>query len=146
MWTVNAGATQTSRANRTGLPSQSTAGEGRTRYKACTMENEMTRGKSYGEQNGKNPKAGAAAPTGKRRRHSGNVANPADWGSVDAEQLQRAIESVTATGAAIRFGYTRDMGAYAVGFYENGESETEYVPPSEDMSLWLQGVIEDYGK
>jgi hypothetical protein len=38
------------------------------------------------------------------------------------------------------------MGAYAIGFYENGEANTEYVPPNEDMDLWLRGVIEDYGK
>lgn len=104
------------------------------------------RGKSYADKNGRNPTPAEAAQSGSRKRRTKSVGMPADWGSVNAERLAAAIQAVTATGAAIRFGYTRDMGAYAIGFYENGVSDTEYVPPSEDMDLWLQGVIEDYGK
>jgi hypothetical protein len=104
------------------------------------------RGKGYADINGKNPPKGSAAQDGTSRRRKTHVGNPADWGSVEPAILMAAIAAVTATGAAIRFGYTRDMGAYAIGFYENGEANTEYVPPNEDMDLWLRGVIEDYGK
>lgn len=104
------------------------------------------RGKKYGDQNGSNPKTGVSQEAGGRRRRAGGVGTPADWAGVEAALLLEAVAAVTATGGAIRFGYTRDMGAYAIGFYEDGDSQTEYVPPSEDMSLWLRGVIEDYGK
>jgi len=104
------------------------------------------RGKSYADKNGRNPTQSEAAAAGTRKRRKTHVGSPADWGTVDPAKLLAAIEAVTGTGAAIRFGYTRDMGAYAVGFYEDGTSDTEYIPPSEDMDLWLQGVIEDYGK
>lgn len=104
------------------------------------------RGSSYADKNGKNPPKGqpTEARTSKRRTSTGG--EPADWSAVDPVLLAAAIAAVTRDGSAIRFGYTRDLGAYAIGFYENGESNTEYVPPSEDMSLWLTGVIEDYGK
>ena len=104
------------------------------------------RGKNYGEQNGKNPTATQAAQVARKRRSVPQDANQADWGSVSSELLRRAIESVTRDGGAIRLGYTRDMGAYAVGFYEGGEVIPEYIPPSVDMDVWLQGVIDDYGK
>jgi hypothetical protein len=104
------------------------------------------RGNSYADKNGKEPPKGHDAKGGTSRRSKQHVVTPADWGGVSAELLREAIQAITQHGAAIRFGYTRDMGAYAIGFYENGSSETEYVPPSEDMDLWLKGVIEDYGK
>jgi hypothetical protein len=36
------------------------------------------------------------------------------------------------------------MGAYAIGFYEDGECQTEYVKPSEDLDEWITGAIQDY--
>lgn len=104
------------------------------------------RGKNYGDQNGKNGKPTTGAQSGGTRRRTKGTTTPADWGNADSALVAAAIVAVTRDGSAIRFGYTRDMGAYAVGFYENGTSDTEYIPPSMDIDEWLRGVIDDYGK
>jgi len=78
-----------------------------------------------------------------RRRNRGN-GEQADWGSVDAAKLLDAIDAVSRTGAAIRFGYTRDGGAFAIGIVGDGEPYTEYVRPSEDIDLYLDGLISDF--
>jgi len=78
---------------------------------------------------------------GSKRPASGEMA---DWGSAEAELLRKAIELVCKSQGAIRFGYTRDGGAYAVGIYENGESITEYVKPSEDIDEYLRSIVRDF--
>jgi len=70
----------------------------------------------------------------------------ADWCNVDAKLLVQLVCMVTSRGGAIRFGYTRDGGAYAVGLYYGGDHTTEYVRPSEDISARLLdfiGIYED---
>lgn len=58
----------------------------------------------------------------------------ADWATVDMAQLQETIAIVTANGGALRFGYTADGGAYALGIYGDGpQPYTEYVRPGEDI-------------
>jgi hypothetical protein len=47
-------------------------------------------------------------------------------------------------GGALRLGYTKDGGAYAVGIYGDGTPFTEYIPPSDSVEDYLRGVIEDY--
>jgi hypothetical protein len=89
-------------------------------------------------------KAAQAKQLSKRRSH-GN-ALPADWGNATAELVLKAIEAITRDGGAIRFGYTRDGGAYAVGLYENGNTDTEYLKPSDDIDEYLKGIISDYEK
>jgi len=81
-------------------------------------------------------------PVGKSRgirRAGGGVA---DWSSVDGTTVVRAIALAASAGGALRFGYTPDGGAYAVGIYGDGAPYTEYVKPSEDMDEFLQQVIE----
>jgi len=104
------------------------------------------RGKNYGDQNGKNAPASAATQTRRSARRAQSPSGAADWGNADALLIAAAIVAVTRDGSAIRFGYTRDLGAYAVGFYENGLSETEYVSPNDDIDTFLKGVIDDYQK
>jgi hypothetical protein len=41
-------------------------------------------------------------------------------------------------------GYSRDGGAYAIGFYGDGEPFTEFIAPTEDVDEYLRGVIDDY--
>lgn len=65
----------------------------------------------------------------------------ADWGMLDAELLRESISAVTLRGGALRFGYTRDGGAYALGIYGLGEPYTEYIRPSEDVEGFLQEVM-----
>jgi len=70
--------------------------------------------------------------------------NTADWAGVDAELLKRTVAAVCVTGDAIRLGYTRDGGAYAVALLHNGESHTDYVSPNDDIEGYLKGLCDDY--
>lgn len=97
-------------------------------------------------QNRKDDKRKAAQNRVLSKRKSHGVEGTADWGSATPELVLRAIEAITRDGGAIRFGYTRDGGAFAVGLYENGNTDTEYLKPSDDIDLYLKGIIEDYGK
>jgi hypothetical protein len=79
---------------------------------------------------------------GKNKQTSGRTFRPsvevnvtADWGRVDAEQLRSTVEVVTQFGGALRFGVTRDGGAYSLGIYGDGpEPYTVYVRPNEDLN------------
>ena len=78
----------------------------------------------------------------RKREQRGEAAN---WMLVDAEQLRYAITAVAASGGALRIGYTRDGGAYAIGVYGDGEPYTEYLRPSEDVSEYLEQLSKDFG-
>lgn len=80
----------------------------------------------------------------KRRRATRGSIVPADWGTADAKVVLRAIEVVSKAGGALRFGYTRDGGSYAVGILGDGEPYTEYLRPTDDLSAYLEGLIEDW--
>lgn len=84
-------------------------------------------------------------PVGKSRgvRQKGGVA--ADWAQASPELLQSAICAAAKIGGALRFGYSRDGGAYAVGIYGDGEPYTEFVKPSEDIDGFLRDVEELFG-
>lgn len=77
---------------------------------------------------------------GIRRRDNG----VADWASADATTIRTAIEKASIVGGAIRFGYSRDGGAYAIGIYGDGDPYTEFVRPSEDIDKILLDIIELY--
>lgn len=78
-----------------------------------------------------------------RRRNRGAV-DAADWGSADAQCISSAISAVSQHGFAIRFGYTRDGGAFAIGIVGDGEAYTDYVRPSENIDVYLEGLAQDY--
>lgn len=62
----------------------------------------------------------------------------ADWGKVDAEVIRRTIVAVCRAGGALRFGYTSDGGAFALGVYGDGpEPYTEYMRPGSDVAETL---------
>jgi len=81
-----------------------------------------------------------------RRAHNSGATTPADWSGVDGEIISKAIAAIAGHGGALRLGYTRDGGAYSIGFYGDGEPFTEYVSPNDDIEAYLKGVIEDYGQ
>lgn len=83
----------------------------------------------------------AQRKTRRQNRGSGDVA---DWASVNAEQLHAAITAVTARGCALQLGYTRDGGAYSFRIVGDGEPYVEYVRPTEDMALYLDGLVKDF--
>jgi hypothetical protein len=80
----------------------------------------------------------------KFKREFSNGQGVTDWETADAALLCRAIATVAATGGALRFGYTRDGGAYSVGIYGDGDPYTEYIRPSEDVDAFLRDIIESF--
>jgi len=91
--------------------------------------------------NGNNPKS-----TKKQRKFIPTTGRTgtADWMSVDGPTLLGAIEAVSRTGGALRFGYTRDGGAYAIGVYGDGDPYTVYVRPNEDLDGTLKQLTEAF--
>jgi hypothetical protein len=77
------------------------------------------------------------------RFHRGGHA-PADWATADAELIKAAIAAAADTGGALRFGYSRDKGAYAVGIYDGGEPYTEFIRPSESIDGFLRDVEQHF--
>jgi len=82
-----------------------------------------------------------AATVENKRRVSYGTNSPADWGAQDAGTILRAIEVVAKQGGALRFGYTRDGGAYAIGVMGDGEPYTEYLRPNDDVGEYLRVLI-----
>lgn len=76
-----------------------------------------------------------------KRRAAGGKAN---YMALDPAQLQYTIALVCDAGGALRFGYTRDGGAYAIGVYGDGEPYTEYLRPSDDIEGFLQEICGDF--
>lgn len=84
-----------------------------------------------------------------KRRASRHHGDPADWSTQDGQKLLELIAQIGELGGAIRLGYTRDGGAYAVGIYGDGEPYTEYMRPGENIEDLLRDVrdaIRDAGK
>lgn len=77
------------------------------------------------------------------RRYSRGDSEPADWAGCDTGLLHQAVCIATAQGWAIRFGYTRDGGAYTVGILGDGDPQTVYIRPTEGIDAWLAGFIEE---
>jgi len=78
------------------------------------------------------------------RKSLGN--GTADWASVDGGMVVRAVAALGAHGGAMRLGYTRDGGAYAIGIYDGDDKQTVYVSPNESVEEVLQEIIDHYGK
>lgn len=77
----------------------------------------------------------------RRRKQSSAVA---DWGSADSGLLRAVIAAVTLRGGAIRFGYSRDGGAYSIGIYGDGKPFTEFKSGDIEVDEWLGDIREDY--
>jgi hypothetical protein len=60
----------------------------------------------------------------KQRRYTQEASYDADWASIDPELLRSTIAAVARSGCAIRFGYSRDGGAFAIGIVGDGDPYT----------------------
>ena len=81
------------------------------------------------------------------RRYGANAAErrAADWGTAKPEELKSLIVAAARAGGAVRFGYTADQGAYALGIYGDGDTPyTEYVRPGEDLGEVLRNLTETF--
>lgn len=68
-----------------------------------------------------------------RRERRGTGQEPLGFTELPPEAIDKLIHVVLACGGAVQFGLTRDYGAAMVRFYLNGESETVYYRPSDDI-------------
>jgi len=76
-----------------------------------------------------------------KRRVTYAQGNTADWETASHELIVRAIGVISRAGGAVRFGYTRDGGAYAIGIMGDGEPYTEYIRPTESVDEYLTALI-----
>ena len=81
---------------------------------------------------------------GNRGKSNVSVTGTADWANSAPGLLLKLVGTITSRGGAVRFGYTRDGGAYAVGFYYGDESTTQYCRPNEDLDSFLTEWVEFY--
>jgi hypothetical protein len=58
--------------------------------------------------------------------------------------LQLAL-GATLVGGAVRIGFTRDGGALALGMYMGEDYATEYIRPSEDLSMIVRELSVAWG-
>jgi len=77
-----------------------------------------------------------ALPTTTRR--GGGVA---DWQNASPGLLHRLVCLVGSEGGAVRYGYTRDGGAYSVGVYLGPDSKTYYCNEEQGIDETLRELI-----
>lgn len=80
------------------------------------------------------------------RRYSEASTGEVSWADVLPETLSDLIHAVTATGCAIRFGYSRDKGAYAIGILGDGEPYTVWAHGSEQLDIKIVGLMAAFQK
>jgi len=75
----------------------------------------------------------------KRRYNQGRSAT-VNWEDVGGESIKGVLAAVTATGCAIRFGYSRDQGAFAIGIVGDGEPYTVWAANLEELDIKLEAL------
>jgi len=80
------------------------------------------------------------------RRANRHTAVSAEYSDVDPVKLLAAIDAITSRGCAVQFGLTKDGSAFVVRIVGDGDPYNEFVRPSEDFNLYLQGLVEDFSK
>lgn len=101
--------------------------------------------KTYNSNSPKNRGSKTHESSGLSRLLSGNTdsgSTVADWSSVADKSIIRIISALTNAGGAVRFGYSRDGGAYSLGIYLGDDSETLYFKPYEDVGAKLEELAE----
>ena len=66
----------------------------------------------------------------------------ADWANASADLLLRLVCVVAVEGGAVRYGYTRDGGAYSIGIYLGADSKTYYCNEKDGVDDKLKELIE----
>lgn len=77
-------------------------------------------------------------------RYKSQGSQGADWRSVDAAVIHGLVVAAADAGGAVRFGFTRNGGAYAIGVYGFGDGFTEYLRPSDDITGYLRDLTAAY--
>jgi hypothetical protein len=77
----------------------------------------------------------------RRPRSRSTGTGKADWMEADASLIQKAVAKASFKRCALRFGYSRDSGAYAVGVYAGDDYFTDYIRPGESIDDYLRELI-----
>lgn len=77
----------------------------------------------------------------RRSKETNASGETADWTNAEPTLVVQAIAIVAYHGGALRFGYTRDGGAYCIGILGDGEPYNEYTKPNEDINTALSDLI-----
>lgn len=91
-------------------------------------------------------RASIAAQQREHRRRNRGTSDTADWSTCSADTLLRTVATVTAAGCAIQFGYTKDGGSFVIRIVGDGDPFNEFVRPTENLELYLEGLTADYRK
>lgn len=96
----------------------------------------------YGDQNGRNGSRGGNDKAAKLAAIRSGTGLQPDWLRINMELMHAVIGVATKDDGAIRFGYSRDGGAYSVALYMGGTPDTSYYHSDEEVSDYLQKVWE----
>lgn len=77
---------------------------------------------------------------GAKRRYSQGGGATVNWSDVGGEAIKGVLAAVTATGCAIRFGYSRDQGAFAIGIVGDGDPYTVWAANLEELDIKLEAL------
>jgi len=80
------------------------------------------------------------------RRANRHKDQHADYSTVDADILLRAVTNVTTAGCAVQFGYTKDGSTFVVRIVGDGEPYNDFIRPSEDVNSYLEALAADFSK
>jgi len=64
----------------------------------------------------------------------------ADWAAADAKILLDVVRQACYAEGAVRFGVSRDGGAFALGIYGDGEPYTVWIPCTADINEVLKDL------
>lgn len=73
-----------------------------------------------------------------------NGHKPCSYRDVDPGILKETLQVVALAGGALRLGFTRDGGAFAIGVYGDGDPYTVYCAPSEDITATLRAIRDGF--
>lgn len=76
-----------------------------------------------------------------KRRSERKRRSNSDWASASGDAIIRAICAAGVVGGALRFGYSRDGGAFAIGVYGDGEPYTDFVGGGENIDDYLEDYV-----
>lgn len=66
----------------------------------------------------------------------------ADWMNADPTLMLELVNVIANEGGAVRYGYTRDGGAYSIGIYLGDQSKTYYCNEAEGINETVRELIE----
>lgn len=82
----------------------------------------------------------------RRRRRRKPPTQQVKWSSLNGNIILNIIAAVDETEGAIRFGRNRAGDSFAIGFYGDGDSFTEYFTGLEGADEWLAEILSDYSE